>query len=83
MKMHRNIKWTLSGEVWNGIYRSGCFHSFSIPKKILAAYKSIKNIEFGCEMKMHCNQIYGDELNKKLYFLLRLNLIKDFGVLFY
>ena len=67
--MPRNIKINLSGEVWNGVYPSGCFHWFSIPKTILAMYRSIKKIEFDCEMKKHCNQIYGDdELNKKALF---------------
>ena len=56
--MHRNVKRNLSGEVWNGIYPSGCFQSFSIPKKILAVYKSIRKIEFDCEMKMHDHQKY-------------------------
>ena len=50
-----------------------CFQSFSIPKKLLVVYKSIKKTEFDCEMKMHY-KIYDDDLNKKLYFLLRLNL---------
>ena len=78
-KMHRNIKRNLPGEFWNGIYPSGSFQSFIMPKKILAVYKSIRKIEFDCEMKMHCNQIYDDdELNKKLYFPLRPNLMKHF-----
>ena len=53
--MYRKIKLNLSGEVWNAIYPSGCFQSFTIPKKILAVYKSIKKIEFDCEMKMMMN----------------------------
>ena len=58
-----------------GFIQIGCFQSFSIPKKLLVVYNSIKKVEFDCEMKMHC-KIYSDDLNKKLYFLLRLNLIK-------
>ena len=50
-----------------------CFQSFSIPKELPVVYKSIKKTEFDCEMKIHY-KIYDDDLNKKLYFLLRLNL---------
>ena len=38
----------------------GCFQPFSIPKKLLVVYKSIKKVEFDCEMKMHC-KIYSEE----------------------
>ena len=60
-----------------GFIQIGCFQLFSIPKKLLVVYNSIKKVEFDCEMKMHC-KIYSDDLNKKLYFLLRLNVIKYF-----
>ena len=56
-----------------GFIEISCFQSFSIPKKLLVVHKSIKKIEFDCEMKMHY-KTYDDDLNKKLFFLLRLNL---------